>query len=202
VGKAKQQVGNCEFMVYRGEGTGYGALMDEGEGHKCNRPATVRRDGKNLCGRHDSELSSKDIKEIEEMAERAEAVYSPFHRPVAVVAEEFAEEFNARIEAQRQQREAERALRQAEIARRLQAWREQNTRTCSQCGRPFTARFSGICWVCRAAQRDAERAARRDINFGLQYGRGMPLNVQPDPPEPPAKPLQEQFNTKRKFLKE
>lgn len=207
MGKAKQQVGNCEFMVYPAEGTVYGARTYEGESHKCGRPATVRRDGKNLCGRHDSELSTKDIKEIEEMAERAEVVYSPFQR--TVVSEEARARIRERIQEAQQRRETERAQRNAEIAARAAAWRERNLRTCTTCGRSFTSRTEdGECWVCRAARRQAQRLAerqqRRNINFGLLYGRSMPLNVQLDPPKPveEAKPLQEQFNTKRKFLKE
>lgn len=189
----------CEFMVYPSDGTLYGGRMYEGDGHKCCRPATVRRDGKNLCGKHDSELSAKDIKEIGEMDERAEAVYSPFQRRA------WSEELSARVEARRQreagQREAERARRVAETAARAAAWRARNLRTCVTCARQYNAGQlnPGECWACRAARRQAERQANR---LGGIFGRGMPLNVQSDPPKPEEKPLSEVFNSKRRFLHE
>ena len=115
MGKAKQQTGMCEFMVYPNEGTLYGGRLYEGEAHKCGRPAVARREGKNVCGRHDSELSPRDMREIEVMADSdgqdaeevdqraAAARYSPFNDRLGVP------RLSARVAEQRQQREAERA---------------------------------------------------------------------------------------------
>lgn len=66
----------CEFYVYpfeKGNAYAYAARMHEGDSRKCGRPATVCSGGKYYCGRHDSELSQKDIAEIDSMAERQQS---------------------------------------------------------------------------------------------------------------------------------
>jgi hypothetical protein len=192
VGKVKQQVGHCEFVVHSNNdrGSGYAVrLYEGGETRVCGRPATVRRNGQNLCKRHDSELSDSDLRELDAIVAQADAA-------------EGLERQRVQLE-QRRQRSEERA---AELAARAAAWRARNMLQCPQCGVVrLMNRQTGICWACTAQERRRERAEQRTANFAAMYGRGLPLNAEmakPEPKQPESKPLKETFTGKRLFLKE
>jgi hypothetical protein len=189
VGKAKTktQTGMCEFKVHTNNerGSGYAArLYEGGETRVCGRPATVRRNGQNLCKRHDSELSESDLRELDAIVAQADA-------------EERREQYRERRREQQVQRTAELAARAAV------AWRERNLVRCPQCGvAKILNRQTGICWACTAQQRRQARTV--NVNFGMLYGRGLPLNAEMAKPEPQpeSKPLKETFTGKRLFLKD
>ena len=188
MGKAKRQVGMCEFMVYPNRGSGgYAGRVTKGDPYQCGRPAVVRRGGKNLCKRHDSEISVSDLTLINLIVDREE---------------QWAEEREAdqrRREERRQRQEERQAARAAAAAE----WRRRNLTQCPQCGQlKRLATGRDICWACVFQERREQRIA----SFGSFYGRGMPLN-RSEPhtvsaPEPEAKPLQEVFHGKRRFLKD
>lgn len=233
MGKAKktQTFRTCEFVVNpHAETMGfYAARLYEGsDGRPCGRPATVCQGGKFFCGRHDSELSPRDIRDLDRVADAdddddaeptpsgttelyrrtvpLQRYHPPPDKPVRVrrtVPSGNCPLINFAERARQRQRERE-AEAQAVRAR----WRQANTRTCSVCGRPFVhpVGSTATCWVCASEQRRAERQrveAEREAQRQRRWAEAFaPKEPKPTPPEPPSKPLQDVFHGKRRFLRE
>jgi hypothetical protein len=208
--KAKRQAGMCEFEIpiHVRPSDGYAAnLSERDDTRQCGRPAVVQRGGKNLCGRHDSELSAWDIAEIEAMVTDEDRQRLVQER----------RDFQVRERWEQDAIEEEQAYEAAQ-ARRVARQRElrlRRTNQCPQCGRVRSLSVSrGICYSCIArdtqARMDQERLAEaeqreafaRQWAVELRVRMGQSTVEEKPKPEPDSKSLAEQVTGKRLILRD